>query len=346
MNDTIGDKGAGVMRAAVCRTLGAIESISVETIPRPSIGHGQLRVAVLAAGISYMDVLLAKGAYQVAQQPPYVPGSEFVGRVTEVADGVADAAVGDLVVGQSGGGAFAEELVTAAVNVGRLPAGIPYLVAATMLQSYSTAIYTLTRRSPVDAGDRVLVLGAGGGVGLAAIDVAHSMGALVIGAASTEAKRQRAIEAGADFVIDTSREDLKHRARELADGKLSVVVDPVGGPLAEQALRALDFGGRHLVLGFADAIPSIALNWVLLNSRSVVGVEFGAAIARSPGLAWEINRAVLDSVASGRLRPTTPTTVPLNQVSRAFRLLDERRAVGKVALIIDEERTGADSPGR
>lgn len=322
------------MRAAVCRSLGALGSIAVEDVPRPTVGRGQVRVEVAVAGITYMDVLLARGAYQVPLRPPYVPGSEFAGFVTETADDVAGFTVGDLVVGQSGVGAFAEELVTEATNVGRLPAGIPLPVAATMLQSYSTAIYTLTRRSPVVADDRVLVLGAGGGVGLAAIDVAHTMGAVVIGAASTEAKRKLALEAGADFVIDTSSEDLKSRARELAGGELSVVVDPVGGALAEQALRSLAFGGRHLVLGFADSIPSVALNWVLLNGRSVIGVEFGAAIARSPGLAWEINREVIDRVARGRLRPTTPATVPLSRVAEAFLRLDERRAAGKVALTV------------
>ncbi len=323
------------MRAAVCQTLGVPGAIKLEDVPRPAIENGQLRVEVVAAGISYMDLLLAKGAYQVPLRPPYVPGSEFVGHVTERADDVTGFAVGDLVVGQSGVGAFAEELVTDATNVGQLPMGIPAPVAATMLQSYSTAVYALTMRCPIVPDDRILVLGAGGGVGLAAVDIAHTAGAKVIAAASTKAKRARAIDAGADCVIDTSREDLKYRARQLADGKLSVVVDPVGGPLAEQALRALTFGGRHLVLGFADSIPAVAFNWVLLNGRSVVGVEFGAAIARSPGLAWDINRKVIDDVTRGRLRPTTPTTFPLAEVAEAFRCLDERRAVGKIALIVD-----------
>ncbi len=328
----------GVMRAAVCRTLGMIDAIELEDVPRPIIGRGQLRVAVVAAGISHMDVLLARGAYQVPLRPPYIPGSEFAGYVTEHASDVTGFVVGDRVVGQSGVGAFAEELVTDAANVGLLPIDISTPVAATMLQSYSTAIYALTRRSPIVPADSILVLGAGGGVGLAAIDVAHSIGAQVIGAASTPAKLHRAIEAGADFVIDTSREDLKIRARQLANHRLSVVVDTVGGGLAEQALRSLTFGGRHLVVGFADSIPSVAFNWILLNGRSVVGIEFGAAIAHSPRLAWEINREVIDDVALGRLRPSMPTMMPIAQVAEAFRCLDERRAVGKIALIVDKGR--------
>ncbi len=322
------------MEAAVCRVLGSLESLSVEEVDPPRADRGQVVVEVEAAGLSYMDVLLAQGRYQVPVRPPYIPGSEFAGRIVEIGSGVSRFQVGQRVVGQCGEGAFAERVAVDVGNFDALPDGIDVAVAATMLQSYSTALYALERRSPLQAGESLLVLGAGGGVGLAAIDVATGIGATVIGAASTDGKRAAAIAQGATAVVDSVHEDVKTRVRELTNDTLSMVFDPVGGDLAESALRALGFGGRYLVVGFAGSIPVIPLNLVLLNSRTVIGVEFGAAIARRPSLAWEINREVITGVAGGRFRPVRPEVVPLARVPEAFAALAGRTVTGKLALAI------------
>ena len=220
-----------------------------------------------------------------------------------------------------------------ATAVTPLPAGVAAAVGATILQSYSTAVYALTVRSPVVAGETVLVLGAGGGVGLAAVDVARTLGARVIAAASSADKREAARSAGASETIDTLTEDVKTRARALSGGGVDIVVDPVGGDLAEPALRALRFGGRYLVVGFAGgAIPHIPLNLVLLNSRTVLGVELGGVLPRDPATGARITQEVLDGVCTGRFHPVNPVVLPLDRAGDALGSLLGRRVTGKLAL--------------
>ena len=318
----------------MCHELGPVGAVRVEDVDPPTHGPGQVIVDVEAAGVSFVDALLVGGRYQFPIPVPFVPGGEVAGRVSAVGAGVDGVRVGDYVVGQPMSGGFAEQIVLASSLVAPLPDVISAPVAATMLQSYCTAVYELTRRDPVRAGETVLVLGAGGGVGLAAVDVATRLGATVIAAASTPEKRAAALDAGAAHTIDTVSEDLKVRARELSGGGVNVVVDPVGGELAEPALRALAFAGRYHVVGFAaGAIPRIPLNLVLLNSRTMVGVELAGVLPREPGLAAQLRQEVIDGVAGGRYRPVVPGTLPLSSAGAALEALLERRVTGKLALL-------------
>ncbi|HET9691263.1 MAG TPA: zinc-binding dehydrogenase [Acidimicrobiales bacterium] len=319
------------MRAVVCRRLGAPPE--VETVDDPTPGPGQVLVDVDAAGVTYVDALLVGGRYQFPVPTPFVPGGEVAGRVVAVGDGVSGHRIGDAVVASTTVGGFAERCVLAAGQARPLPAGLQPAVAATALQAYSTAVYALAHRDPVAAGEQVLVLGAGGGVGLAMIDVAVARGARVIAAASSAEKRAAALAMGAAVAVDTLADDLKTTVRELSGGGVDVVVDPVGGDLAEPALRTLGFGGRYLVVGFAGGpIPRIPLNLVLLNSRTVVGVEYGGALPKTPGLAAAVTGEVFDGLTAGRFHPVRPTVRPLGDAAAVLDELLDRRVVGKIAL--------------
>jgi NADPH2:quinone reductase len=231
-----------------------------------------------------------------------------------------------------GGGGFATHLVVPAVAVAPLPAGLAPELAATAIENYSTVSFALSHRVEVRPGEWVLVLGAGGGVGLAAVDVARAAGARVIGAASSEAKRVAARAAGAEVVIDYV--DLKTRVREVTGGGADVVIDPVGGPLAEAGLRALRAYGRFCVLGFASGeIPRLPANIVLLGNRSVVGVDWGDWARSRPDAANALVAAVMGRISGGELRPPAPTRLPLDQAAQALGMLAARDVVGKIALI-------------
>jgi NADPH2:quinone reductase len=322
------------MRAVMCRSFGRLEDLSVEEVDDPRPAPGQVVIAVEAAGVNFVDMVILAGGYQFSPPLPTVPGSEVAGRVVEVGAGVTEPAIGTRVVATTWRGGFAERVAVDAAACVALPAEVTSAVAATVLQSYSTAFFALTRRDQVRAGEVVLVLGAGGGVGLACVDVARSLGATVIGAASSPAKRAAATAAGAASVIDTSSEDLKVRARELGGGGVDVVVDPVGADLAEPALRALRFGGRYHVIGFAGgAIPRVPLNLVLLNSRTVIGVEWGGWLLRHPATGPDIAAEVIHGIAAGSLRPTRPQERPLHEAAAALADVAGRRVTGKVALI-------------
>jgi NADPH:quinone reductase len=329
------------MRAVVCRELGPPSNLVVEERDPLTAGPGQVVVDVEAAGVNYVDALFVQGRYQIKPPLPFVPGSEIAGTVSAVADDVDSLRVGDRVLVSCGLGGFAEQVVTRAHSATRIPDNLEAGQAAAFTQSYATAMFALRDRGRLVPGETVLVLGAGGGVGLAMIDVARAMGAHPIGAASSPAKRDAAAAMGAVATIDTTGESIKDRARELAvelSGRpvagVDVAVDPIGGELADGALRALGEGGRYLVIGFASgSIPSLPLNQVLLRNRQVVGVDWGA---------WAMSRAeeqdallagLLGLVEGGRLHPTAPTTHPLDQVGRALDDLLSRRVVGKVALV-------------
>ncbi len=333
----------------VCREAG---SVTVEETDEPVAAEGQVVVEVEAAGVTYVDALLVAGRYQFPVPTPFVPGGEVAGTVIEVGSGVEGVDVGQRVAAQTAVGGFAERVAVPVRSVVPLPPAVSSPVGATMLQAYMTAVYALTERCSIDEDELVLVLGAGGGVGLAMVDVATSLGARVIAAASTEEKRRAALRAGAVSVIDTSTEDIKVRARELAaelgrgagsagsgvpfaarGAGVDVVVDPGGGDLAEPALRSLRFGGRYLVVGFAGgAIPRLPLNLVLLNGRTLVGVELGGAVPRQAGLGARLVRAVVEGVGSGSYHPVAPEVWPLSGAGEALSGLVERRITGKVAL--------------
>ena len=324
----------------VCHQLRAIEHLRVEDVAEPVPGPHEVMVEVDAAGLSYLDVLIVNGAYQLQHATPFIPGGEFAGHVVRVGPDVAEFRVGDRVAGETVTGALAERVVARTNQLVPLPAEVSLPMGATVLQSYTTALYALTRRISVQPGDFVLVLGAGGGVGSACVDVASSLGASVIAVASTEAKRSLALSLGAVAVIDPECEDLKVRARELSGHGLDVVIDPVGGAVAEPALRALGYGGRYLVVGFASGlIPSFPLNLVLLNNRQVVGVELGVETARNPELAAVLNREVMAGVAEKRFRPHEPRVEDFELAGEVLRAIRDREVAGKIALLLHPPTT-------
>lgn len=322
------------MQRVVCTQWGPPEQLVLEDGPDPVPGPGQVAVEVAAAGVNFVDALFVAGTYQIKVPPPFTPGSELAGTVTAVGADVDGLWPGDRVVSSVGLGAFASHVVLPALGVTRLPEGLALPTAAALGQSYCTAWFTLTRRTTVRPGETVLVLGAGGGVGLACIDVAHHLGARVIAAASTADKLADAEAMGADEVIAYESEDLKARARELAGGGVDVVIDPVGAPRTEQALRALGPFGRLAVIGFAAGeIAAIPANQVLLNNRTVVGVDWGAWAMKNPASQAVLLDEVLDRVRDGSLHPVTPSERPLAEAGAVLRDLLERRLRGKTVLV-------------
>ncbi|HMG44336.1 MAG TPA: NADPH:quinone oxidoreductase family protein, partial [Acidimicrobiales bacterium] len=327
-----------VMRRVVCEAVGDLGGLKVVDEDPPVPRAGQVLVDVAAAGVNFVDGLFVQGLYQIKPPTPFTPGSEVAGVVAALGEGTdADAAgvaVGDRVMVQLGLGGYAEQVVAGVASLVSLPDGLSFGQAATLVQSYATMLFAFTRRTVVEPGETVLVLGAGGGIGLAAIDVARALGLRAIAAASSADKLDRALAAGAEAGIDTRSEDVKVRARELSGGGIDLVVDPVGGPLAESALRALRVGGRYLVIGFASGeIPRLPANQVLLNNRTVVGVDWGAWTMQQPEAHDELLADLLAVVAAGRLHPVEPTAYPLDQAAQALTDLAERRVSGKVVLV-------------
>ncbi len=318
----------------MCHEIGSLDNLVVEEVPTPEPGPGQVRVAVKAAGASFVDGLMVAGRYQFPMQPPYTPGGECAGLVDAVGDGVDGFAVGDRVFASTRGGAFAGAVLAAPRQLVSLPSSIDFGRGASFLQVYGTAWFALKHRTVVRPGEVVLVTGAGGGVGLAAIDVARSLGARVIAVASSAEKRALALARGAESVIDSLTEDVKTRARELTGGEgVDVVYDVVGGDVSEAALRALKFDGRFCVIGFTGGIAKVPLNLVLLNNRTMVGVEWGGWVGRHPEENRVLTAEVVAAIGDGRLDPVAPTERPLDAAADVLRSLLERRAVGKIVLV-------------
>ena len=290
-------------------------------------------VEIEAAGVNYVDALFVQGRYQIKPPVPFVPGSEVAGRITAVGDGVDGWAPGDRVMAMVGLGGFAERIGVRATSLVRVPDRLDSPRAAGFIQSYCTALFALSRRAHLAAGETVVVLGAGGGVGLAAIDVATALGARAIGAASSDEKRAAALAAGAEAVIDYGAEDLKARIRELTGGGADIVFDPVGGDHAEPALRGLGRFGRYVVIGFAGGgIPSLPLNQVLLNNRSIVGVDWGAWTGLDPAGQQAVLTELVALVDAGSLTPAEPEVRPLDRAVEALDDLLQRRVTGKLVL--------------
>jgi NADPH:quinone reductase len=292
-------------------------------------------VAVEAAGVNFVDGLFVAGQYQIKPALPFTPGSEIAGRITAVGEGVTGFALGQRVMASTGLGGFASQVVVPAAALAALPDVLDSARAATFSQSFCTGLFALRHRARMEPGQSVLVLGAGGGIGLAAIAVARALGCRVIGAASSGDKRKAALAAGAEAVIDTATESIKDRAREWAGGTgVDAVVDPIGGEAAEPSLRALGDGGRYLVVGFASGtIPSLPLNQILLRNRSVLGVDWGMWAMRHEAEQRDLLGDLLDMVSDGRLDPVHPAIYPLERVADALDDLLARRIVGKIALV-------------
>ena len=322
------------MRAIVCSELGSLDALRVEDRDPFVPGPGQVVIDVRAAGVNYVDGLLCQGRYQIKPPTPFVPGGEVAGQVAALGEGVSGFDVGDRVIAMTGLGGFAEQAVVSVLSLLPIPERLGFGQAAALIQSYSTALFTLTRRTQMAPGEWVLVLGAGGGIGLAMIDVAVALGGRVIAAASTSEKLAAASAMGAVATIAYEDEDLKTRARELSGGGVDVVIDAVGGPHSEPALRATRASGRFCVIGFASgSIASVPLNQVLLNNRTVVCVDWGAWTS----CAGDENRALVDEllrmVADGRLHPPVPSERPLADAAQVMAELIDRRAGGKFVLV-------------
>ena len=322
------------MRTVVCNQLGPLGDLVIEERGEPTPGEGQVVVDVRAAGVNFVDGLLCQGRYQIKPPIPFVPGGEIAGEVSAVGSGVTGVSIGDRVIAFTGFGGFAEQVVISALTLVPMPDTLGFGQAATLIQSYGTILFALTRRTSLKPGEWVLVLGAGGGVGLAAIDVARAMGARVIAAASTKEKLDMAVAMGAEATIAYEDEDLKVRAREISGGGVDVVIDPVGGRHSEPALRATGPFGRFCVIGFASGpIAPVPLNQVLLNNRTVVGVDWGAWTFRDPIGNRQLLDELMGLISDGQLHPTVPSEYPLDQASSVMSGLIDRTLAGKVVLI-------------
>lgn len=322
------------MESIVCHTTGALDDLSMETGPTPEPQPHQVVVEVGACGVNFVDALFVRGTYQIKPPTPFVPGSEIAGTVAAVGDAVSDVDVGDRVMANVGLGGFASHVLATPGQLTPIPPAVSLTRAATLAQSYCTAWFALAERAALRPDERLVVLGAGGGVGAAACDVGRALGATVIGVASTKEKRDLAARMGAAHVIDSSSEDVKGRARELGDGAVDMVLDPVGGPLATAMLRALGDDGRFVVVGFASGtIPDLPANQILLRNRRVVGVDWGFWAMQHPEAQATLLGTVLERVAAGDLHPPEPTTHPLRAAARVLADLEQRRVTGKVALL-------------
>ncbi|HLG66330.1 MAG TPA: NADPH:quinone oxidoreductase family protein [Acidimicrobiales bacterium] len=320
------------MRAAVVEAWGEPESVVVEDLDDPEPGPGEVLVRVQSAAVNYPDVLIAANKYQVSIPPPFTPGSEWAGVVEALGPGVSTLRVGDRVTGGGFVGAFAQKLVAPA-TVARIPDGASFDAAASFSVVYRTAYTVLRSVAEVRPGEWVAVLGAAGGVGLATVDLAVVLGARVLAAASSADKLAVCAERGAAALVDYTCEPLKDRIKELTGGGADVVVDPVGGSHAEQALRATHYGSRFVTVGYASGeIPRIPLNLVLLKGVRVMGYEARTFGSNEPALAARDRREVDDLFAAGRISPYVSAVYGLDEVGAALRHVGDRRAIGKVII--------------
>jgi NADPH2:quinone reductase len=321
------------VRAAVCTAYGPPEVVHVEDIPSPPLGRGEVRIRVGAASVNFPDVLIVANEYQIKVPTPFVPGSELAGVVAELGDGVADVAIGERVIGTMLVGAFAQEAVIAGAAVTRIPAGVDDQVAAAFGVAHRTAYHVLRSVAKLQPGDELIVLGAGGGVGLAAVQLGAVLGASVTAVASTDDKLAVAASYGANNLIAHRNTDLRQALRECLPGGGDVVVDPVGGDLSEAALRALRYGGRFVTVGYASgAIPRIPLNLVLLKGVHVLGFQFIDFATHAPDEMQRNEAELVELLATGRVVPHVGAVFPLDEVAAALRYVADGRAIGKVVL--------------
>ncbi|MCP5024962.1 MAG: NADPH:quinone oxidoreductase family protein [Actinomycetia bacterium] len=322
------------MRAVVCNEFGPPENLVVEEMDDPRPGPGEVLVEVKASAVTFPDTLMLEDKYQFKAPPPYVPGGEVAGVVAALGEGVDDLSVGDRVVGGLGViGGFAELAIVPAAGARVLPENVGFGESTGLNYAYGTTLYGLKHRGDLKEGESLLILGAGGNVGLSAVELGKLMGARVIAAASTEEKLDLCRQRGADETINYATENLKERAKELTDGKgVDVIYDCVGGDYAESALRAIGWEGRFLVVGFTAGIPAIPLNLTLLKSCQIVGVFYGAMTSRDPELRDSISQELIDLTASGKLRPHVSERYSLETAGQALRSLMDRKARGKVVI--------------
>jgi NADPH2:quinone reductase len=323
------------MRAVRVHELVGPGGLRIDEVPEPTALAGQVVIDVRAAGVNFPDVLLSRGQYQFKPTPPFIPGGEAAGIVSAVGDGVTSVAVGDRVAATVIYGAFAEKICVPEAAIAKLPDGVDFTVGAATLLTYATTIHALADRAHLQRGETLLVLGAGGGVGLAACELGALMGARVIAAASTPDKLALCKSRGAAETIDYAREDLRDRIKALTSGNgADVVYDPVGGAYAEPALRGTAWNGRYLVVGFASGdIPKIPLNLVLLKGCQIVGVFWGSFAMREPARNQEHARRIFEWVSVGKLTPHVDAVMPFTAAADALVKLEQRQVKGKIVLV-------------
>lgn len=322
------------MKALMCEQHGLPDTLVYKEVPDPVCGEHDVVIDMKAAGVNFPDVLIIQNKYQFKPALPFSPGAELAGVVAEVGSAVKHLAVGDHVIGSTGHGAFAEKVLVASKRVIPIPKGIDFDVAAAFTLTYGTSWHALADRAALKSGETLLVLGAAGGVGLAAIEIGKALGANVIAAASTDEKLAVCKEHGADAVINYTNENLREAIKAATDGKgPDVIYDPVGGDMAEPAFRSIGWRGRYLVVGFAQGeIPRLPLNLALLKGASVVGIFWGDYVAREPANFAEDLKTMFPMIASGALRPHISGHFSLADGADAISHLMNRKATGKVII--------------
>ena len=323
------------MKALLCKQFGPPESLTVEEIPSPKAGPGEVVVTVKAASVNFPDVLIVQNKYQVKPPLPFSPGSEFAGVVKEIGDGVQHIKPGDRVIAFAGYGGFAEECLAPANRILPIPGNMDFVTAASFILTYGTSHHALKHRADTRPGETLLVLGAAGGVGIAAIEIGKVLGLQVIACASTEDKLAVCREHGADATINYATEDLREGIKRATGGRgVDVVYDAVGGPYAEAALRSSNWRARFLVIGFASGeIPKVPLNLPLLMERSIIGVYWGEWSKRTPAEFASAVRELGEWFMQGKLKPHVSSQYPLARAAEAMNELAGRRAKGKVVVV-------------
>ncbi len=323
------------MRAVLCKNWGSPETLVVEDLPSPKPGNGQILVSVKASGVNFPDVLVIQNKYQFKPELPFSPGSEIAGVVKRIGEGVKGFKPGDRVMALIRSGGYAEEVLVDEGLVAPIPEGIDFTVAASFGLVYATAYHALKDRAAIKPGETLLVLGAAGGVGLAAVELGKLLGARVIACASSDDKLETCKRRGAQSAINYEREELREALKRLTDGGgVDVVFDPVGGKYSEPAVRGMAWKGRYLVVGFAAGeIPKIPLNLVLLKGCSIVGVFWGEFARREGGLNVANLKELSEWLRAGKIKPLVSATYPLERAADALNDLMNRKVQGKVVLV-------------
>jgi len=323
------------MKAVLCKAFGPAENLVVEDLDSPQIKKGEVLLDVHAAGVNFPDTLIIEGKYQFKPPFPFSPGGEAAGVVAAVGEKISHLNVGDRVMALTGWGSFAEQVAVSGQNVLPIPAEMDFTTAAAFSMTYGTSMHALKQRANLQPGETLLVLGASGGVGLAAVEIGKAIGARVIAAASTNEKLEIARKAGADELINYSEASLRERLKELTDGQgVDVIYDPVGGKLFEEAFRSIAWNGRMLVVGFAAGgeIPALPANLPLLKGAALIGVFWGAFAQRQPQDNAANFKQLFAWYAEGKLKPLVSQTFALEQAAEAIDTLGKRKAVGKLVV--------------
>lgn len=330
------------MKAILSKEVGGPDTLVLEEIDAPEAGKGQVLVNVKACGVNYPDVLIIQDMYQFKPPRPFSPGGEVAGTVAAIGEGVDHLTPGQRVLASTGNGGMAEQVVAAAHGVVPIPDEMSFEEAAAFIMTYGTSYYALKDRGNPKPGEKLLVLGAAGGVGLAAVELGKAMGLEVIAACSTQEKVDLCLEKGADKGLvyakgeldRTAQKELSNQIKEISGGGVDIIYDGVGGDYAEPSLRAMNWEGRFLVIGFPAGIPKLPLNLTLLKSCDVRGVFWGAAVARDPKAHQQNVKELFALYSEGKIKPHVSSTYPLEKAPDAIRELMERRAKGKVVVTV------------